>query len=115
LFIRASLEAGGVKTTSTKEEHRMKLHGNAELSLNKRRVLARRIVEEGWPPAKAARSAEVTARTARKWADRYREEGEAGLLDRPSAPRLKNPHEVLDHLRHLPHGCRGGASWRSQF
>jgi transposase InsO family protein len=87
LFIRASLEAGGVYATSTKEEHRMKIHGNAELSLKKRRTLARRIVEEDWPPAKAAAAAEVTARTARKWADRYREEGEAGLLDRPSTPR----------------------------
>ena len=29
----------------------------------------------------------VSARSARKWVDRYREEGEAGLLDRSSAPR----------------------------
>ncbi len=65
----------------------MKIHGNAELSLNKRRTLARRIVEEGWSPAKAAASAEVTTRTARKWEGRYRAEGEAGLLDRPSTPK----------------------------
>ena len=64
----------------------MKIHRNAELSLNKRRVLAERIVEQEWPPAKAAAAAEVTTRTARKWADRYRAEGEAGLLDRPSTP-----------------------------
>jgi len=65
----------------------MKLHGNAELTLNKRRILARRIVEEGWSPAKAAAAAEVTTRTARKWAGRYEAEGEAGLLDRPSTPK----------------------------
>jgi transposase InsO family protein/transposase len=65
----------------------MKLHGNAELSLNKRRTLAKRIVEEGWPPPKAAAAAEVTARTAAKWARRYEADGEAGLLDRPSSPR----------------------------
>jgi transposase len=65
----------------------MKLHGNAALTLKNRRTLARRIGEEGWPPAKAALQAGVTTRTARKWADRYREDGEAGLLDRPSTPR----------------------------
>jgi hypothetical protein len=36
LFIRASLEAGGVEATSTKEEHRMNLHANAALCLNQR-------------------------------------------------------------------------------
>lgn len=65
----------------------MKLHANAELSLNKRRILAKRIVEEGWPPARAARASEVTPRTAHKWAGRFEVEGEAGLLDRPSTPK----------------------------
>ena len=64
----------------------MKLHANAALSLNQRRRLARRIVEEGWSLAEAATAAEVSERTARKWADRYRAEGENGLPDRPSAP-----------------------------
>jgi transposase InsO family protein len=69
----------------------MNIHGNAELSLNKRRTLAKRIVEEDWSPAKAATAAEVTTRTARKWARRYEREGEAGLLDRPSTPkRVRN-------------------------
>jgi transposase InsO family protein len=63
----------------------MKLHGNAALSLNQRRRLARRVVEEGWPVTSAAAAAEVSEPTARKWARRYRSEGEAGLLDRPCA------------------------------
>jgi transposase InsO family protein len=63
----------------------MKLHANAALSLNKRRRLARRIVDEEWSVTEAAEAAEVTEPTARKWAARYRAEGEAGLLDRPSA------------------------------
>jgi hypothetical protein len=42
----------------------MKLHANAALSLNKRRVLARRIVAEGWSLAEAAEAAEVSERTA---------------------------------------------------
>src|SRR5581483_11184378 len=85
-FIRASLEAGGVHPPSSIGGHRMKLHANAALSLNQRRRLAGRIVEEGWSLAEAAKAAEVSERTARKWAERYRAEGENGLLDRPSAP-----------------------------
>ena len=65
----------------------MKLHANAALSLNQRRRLARRIVEEGWSLTEAAEAAEVSERTAAKWARRYRSEGEAGLLDRSCAAR----------------------------
>jgi transposase len=64
----------------------MRLHGNAELSLNKRRRLASRVQEDGWTLTKAAEAAEVSARCARKWVGRYRAEGELGLLDRSSAP-----------------------------
>src|SRR5215212_2534649 len=65
----------------------MKLHANAALSLNKRRVLAQRIVEEGWSLTKAAEAAEVSERTAGEWARRYRADGELGLHDRCSAPK----------------------------
>src|SRR5262245_40327754 len=65
----------------------MEVHANAALSLNARRRLARRVVEQGWSLGSAAAAAEVSERTARKWAQRYREEGEAGLLDRSSAPK----------------------------
>jgi len=64
----------------------MRLHGNAELSLNKRRRLATRVQEGGWTLTRAAAAAEVSVCTARKWARRYRSEGEAGLLDRSSRP-----------------------------
>ncbi len=66
----------------------MKLHANAALSLNKRRLLCRRVVEEQWTLAKAAEVAEVSVRCARKWVGRYRTDGELGLLDRPSTPAL---------------------------
>ena len=63
----------------------MKLHANAALSLNKRRLLATRVVDQDWSLTKAAEAAEVSEPTARKWVRRYLAEGEAGLLDRPSA------------------------------
>ncbi len=64
----------------------MKLHANAALSLYKRRLLCRRVVDERWTLTKAAEAAEVSVRCARKWVGRYRAEGEVGLLDRSSAP-----------------------------
>ena len=65
----------------------MNIHGNAALSLKGRHRLAVRVVEEGWSLTEAAMAASVSEPTARKWANRYRVEGEAGLLDRSSAPR----------------------------
>jgi len=65
----------------------MVLHANAALSLIQRRRLARRVVEDGWSLSAAAAAAGVSERTAGKWAARFRAEGEAGLLDRSSAPR----------------------------
>jgi transposase InsO family protein len=64
----------------------MDLHANAALSLNRRRLLCRRVVEQQWTVTKAAAAAEVSVRCARKWVSRYRAEGELGLLDRSSAP-----------------------------
>jgi len=50
----------------------MNLHANAALSLNRRRLLCRRVVDEGWTLTKAAEAAEVSVRCARKWVVRYR-------------------------------------------
>jgi transposase InsO family protein len=65
----------------------MKLHRNAALSWRGRRQLAQRVLSEGWTVSAAAEAAGVSVRCARKWANRYRLEGERGLLDRSSAPR----------------------------
>jgi transposase InsO family protein len=75
----------------------MKLHANAALSLNQRRRMVCRVVEQGWSITKAAEAAEVSERTCSKWVKRYGAEGEAGLLDRSSAPR-SIPHRTPDEL-----------------
>jgi transposase InsO family protein len=64
----------------------MKLHGNAALSWSGRRLLACRVLEQGWTQRAAADAAGVSVRCARKWVGRYRAAGEAGLVDRSSAP-----------------------------
>jgi transposase len=65
----------------------MKLHANARLSLNGRRLLIDRLETDGWDIRKAASAAGISVRTARKWLARWRAEGELGLLDRSSAPK----------------------------
>ncbi len=65
----------------------MKLHANARTCPNSRRLLIRRIEEEGWSLITAAEAAGISERSARKWLGRWRTEGEAGLLDRSSAPK----------------------------
>ena len=66
----------------------MKLHANAALSLKQRERMVVRVVEQGWPVARAAAAAEVSGRTCSKWVARYRAEGSVGLRDRSSAPRV---------------------------
>jgi transposase InsO family protein len=75
----------------------MKLHGNAALSLKKRQLLSQRVVEDDWSLASAAAAAEVSGRTASKWVRRFKQEGEAGLLDRSSA--AHNVHNRTPELR----------------
>ena len=85
----------------------MKLHANAALSWSGRRLLAERVLVEGWTLAAAAEAAGVSVRCGRKWVGRFRSEGEQGLLDRSSAPRRvanRTPRErvaVIVALRQL--------------
>jgi transposase InsO family protein len=65
----------------------MKLHRNAALSWSGRRLLAKRVLAEGWTLTAAAEAAGVSVRCARKWVARFHSYGEQGLFDRSSAPR----------------------------
>jgi transposase InsO family protein len=62
------------------------LHRNARTCPRSRRLLVERVLVEGWSLAAAAGAAGVSGRTAWKWVDRYRREGESGLEDRSSRP-----------------------------
>jgi transposase InsO family protein len=76
----------------------MRIHRNARTCPNSRRLLVRRIEDEGWGLTPAAEAAGVSERTARKWLARWRAEGEAGLLDRSSAPRRRPTRLAQDRL-----------------
>ena len=62
------------------------VHANAPLSELGRLRLARAIVDEHWPVARAAERFQVSRTTATRWADRYRCMGRAGMSDRSCRP-----------------------------
>src|SRR5687768_16110099 len=61
-------------------------HANAALTPRARVRLAELVLARGWTYAAAAKMFMVSPRTAKKWADRYRAEGAAGMIDRSSRP-----------------------------
>jgi transposase InsO family protein len=64
----------------------MKLHANHRTCPSSRRLICRRVLEEGWTLQQAAEAAGCSVRTAAKWLARYRS-GDLELLDRSSRPR----------------------------
>lgn len=61
-------------------------HANAALTPRARLRLAQLVVDRGWTYAAAAKMFMVAPGTAKKWADRYRTESVAGMVDRSSRP-----------------------------
>ena len=72
-------------------------HANATLTPRTRLRLAKLIVDDKWTYAAAAKMFMVAPRTAKKWADRYRSEGPAGMADRSSKPRT-SPNRTRPEL-----------------
>ena len=62
------------------------VHANAVLTPRGRLLLARLVVDEGWPIVRAAEHFHVSWPTAKRWATRYVEMGAAGMGDRSSRP-----------------------------
>lgn len=60
------------------------VHANAVLTPRGRLLLARRVVDEGWPISRAAEHFHVSWPTAKRWASRYGAMGPAGMTDRSS-------------------------------
>ncbi len=63
------------------------VHVNAPLTPLGRLRLARCVVDQSWSLRRAAERFGVAVSTAKRWADRYRAEGAAGMADRSSRPR----------------------------
>jgi transposase-like protein len=79
-------------------------HANAALTPRARLRLARLIVDQGWPVVRAAERYDVSWPTAKRWSDRYRQLGAAGMGDASSRPRRspnKAPQPVVRKIVHL--------------
>jgi transposase InsO family protein len=79
-------------------------HANAALTPRARLRLARLIIDEGWSIPRAAERYDVSWRTAKKWAERYRTDGPAGMVDRSSRPHRqprRTPAPVVRKIVHL--------------
>ena len=73
-------------------------HVNAELTPKARLRLARLIVDEHWAVSEAAKMFMVSWPTAKGWAVRYAELGEAGMDDRSSRPHLCLGHHPVGRV-----------------
>jgi transposase InsO family protein len=76
----------------------MKIHANARTCPNSRKLLVQRIEAEDWSLMAAAEAAGISERSARKWLERWQTEGDAGLLDRSSAPKRVPSRLPADRL-----------------
>ncbi len=88
-------------------------HANAALTPRARLRLAQLVVDGGWTYAAAAKMFMVAPRTAKKWADRYRLEGPAGMADRSSRPKTsptRTSSELVRRIVALRWRQRGGGA-----
>jgi transposase InsO family protein len=79
-------------------------HANAALTPRHRLKLARLVVDQGWPIARAAERYDVSWPTAKRWAERYRRLGLAGMNDASSRPHHspnRIPQPVVRKIVHL--------------
>lgn len=76
----------------------MKLHANHRTCPSTRRLICRRVIEDGWTLQQAAEAAGCSVRTAAKWLARYRG-GDHELLDRSSRPRRSPRRLAAERVR----------------
>jgi transposase InsO family protein len=88
-------------------------HANATLTPGGRLKLARLVVIDEWTLARAAERFSVSVTTAKRWADRYRDNpdlGRAAMTDRSSRPR-QCPRQLDRRTEHRIIGLRVARRW----
>ena len=85
----------------------MKLHANAALSLNQRRRLARRIVDQGWTVAEVLSKSSNTGRETCGSIS-------GAISSRHTSSRLRNPSRPSRNRRNGTIAVRTGTRWRSR-
>ncbi len=85
-------------------------HANAQLTPAGRLRLAQLVVDKGWTLARAAERWNCSVTTAKRWADRYRQAGRAGMVDRSSRP-VSSPHRTPTRRERRIVGLRVSRRW----
>ena len=92
--------------------HARSQHPNAPLTPEGRHRMVDCVLSHGWTIEATAERFQVDAKTVRKWRDRFRTEGQAGLADRSSRPRRspnRTPRRLRRRVIHLRRKHRWGA------
>lgn len=85
-------------------------HANAQLTPAGRLRLAKLVVERKWTLRRAAERWNCSVTTAKRWADRYRAQGVAGMVDRSSRPK-SSPRRTPTHVERRVVGMRVARRW----
>ncbi|HEY8921753.1 MAG TPA: IS481 family transposase [Candidatus Limnocylindria bacterium] len=91
-------------------------HANARLNVHGRRLLIERVLDDGRPVAHVAKELGVSRQCAHRWINRFRVEGETGLLDRSSRPHRcprRTSAEVEQLVLQARRRARRGQDWIS--
>ena len=94
--------------------HGRSQHPNAPLTPEGRRRMVECVLVKKWTIEATAERFQVDAKTVRKWRDRFRAEGEAGLQDRSSRPHSspnRTPRSIRRQVVRLRKKRRKGAAW----
>ena len=68
----------------------MNIHKNARLTPLRREEMALAVIEDGVSQARAALQFAVTAKIVKRWVERYKAEGRAGMGARSSRPQVQS-------------------------
>ena len=85
-------------------------HANAQLTPAGRLRLARLVVDKKWTLRRAAERWNCSVTTAKRWADRYRLHGAAGMVDRSSRPQA-SPRRTPSRVERRVIGMRVTRRW----
>lgn len=89
-------------------------HRNARLTVHGRLLLVKRVREEGWAVAHAAKAMGISRQCAHRWLRRYDEHGADGLRDRSSRPHRSpraTPPAVVERILACRREHRRGQDW----
>ena len=85
-------------------------HANAQLTPAGRLRLAKLVVDKKWTLRRAAERWNCSVNTAKRWADRYRRYGAAGMADRSSRP-AASPRRTPTRVERRVVGLRVSRRW----